>query len=126
MSATDTTITVEKSGVKIVLRIEGLVLCVATAVLYAKFGLSWGLFALLWLLPDLSMLGYFGGKRIGAFFYNAAHTTIAPALLALVSMVVGWHAGVPVALIWANHIGFDRLMGYGLKTVKGFKFTHLN
>jgi hypothetical protein len=32
---------------------------------------------------------------------------------------------VPVALIWVNHIGVDRLLGYGLKYADGFKWTHL-
>jgi hypothetical protein len=31
----------------------------------------------------------------------------------------------PIALIWAAHIGFDRLVGYGLKYGTGFKETHL-
>ena len=30
-----------------------------------------------------------------------------------------------LALIWAAHIGFDRLLGYGLKYGAGFGFTHL-
>jgi hypothetical protein len=29
------------------------------------------------------------------------------------------------ALIWIGHIGFDRLIGYGLKIGPGFKDTHL-
>ena len=29
------------------------------------------------------------------------------------------------ALIWAAHIGFDRLMGYGLKYETAFGATHL-
>jgi len=32
---------------------------------------------------------------------------------------------LPYALIWMNHIGVDRLLGYGLKYPAGFKFTHL-
>jgi hypothetical protein len=32
---------------------------------------------------------------------------------------------VPIALIWANHIGIDRMLGYGLKYAEGFRFTHL-
>ena len=30
-----------------------------------------------------------------------------------------------LALIWLAHIGFDRLLGYGLKSTEGFGFTHL-
>jgi hypothetical protein len=32
---------------------------------------------------------------------------------------------VPLALIWVNHIGVDRLLGYGLKYSDGFWWTHL-
>ena len=32
---------------------------------------------------------------------------------------------LPIALIWANHIGVDRLLGYGLKYADGFGWTHL-
>ena len=32
---------------------------------------------------------------------------------------------VQIALIWLAHIGFDRLLGYGLKYPTGFKDTHL-
>ncbi|MDB5619562.1 MAG: hypothetical protein JWQ24_3800 [Tardiphaga sp.] len=30
-----------------------------------------------------------------------------------------------IALIWLAHIGLDRALGYGLKYVAGFRFTHL-
>jgi hypothetical protein len=30
------------------------------------------------------------------------------------------------ALIWLAHIGFDRMLGFGLKYHNGFKDTHLN
>jgi Domain of unknown function (DUF4260) len=30
-----------------------------------------------------------------------------------------------VAVIWAAYIGFDRMIGYGLKYSSGFKHTHL-
>ena len=28
-------------------------------------------------------------------------------------------------MIWCAHIGFDRALGYGLKSAAGFEFTHL-
>jgi len=33
---------------------------------------------------------------------------------------------VLVALVWAGHIGADRLVGYGLKYPTGFAHTHLS
>jgi hypothetical protein len=103
-----------RGSVLTLLRLEGLAVAAVTAVLYAKTGASWWLFAALWLTPDLSMLGYLAGSCWGARSYNAVSALLlkAPALL-------------PFALIWANHIGVDRLLGYGLKYSDGFGFTHL-
>jgi hypothetical protein len=112
------------SSIVLLLRVEGLVMAVATAVIFARTGASWWLFAL-WLVPDLSMLGYLGGACRGARIYNAFHTYVGPGALALCSLLPGAHAALPVALIWANHIGVDRLLGYGLKYGDGFGFTHL-
>ena len=47
------------------LRLEGLAVAAVSAVLYARTGASWWLFAALWLAPDLSMLGYLGGLVLG-------------------------------------------------------------
>lgn len=115
------------SSILILLRLEGLVVAAVAALLYAHTGASWWLFAALWLLPDLSMLGYLAGPCQGARIYNAIHSYVAPGALALVALLLlpGVHAALPIALIWANHIGVDRLLGYGLKYGNGFGFTHL-
>ncbi len=113
------------SSVIFLLRLEGLAAASAAAVLYARTGASWWLFAALWLVPDLSMLGYLDGPCTGARIYNAFHTYVAPGVLALCSLLPGTHGALPIALIWANHIGVDRLLGFGLKYADGFGFTHL-
>ncbi len=107
------------------LRLEGLAAAVFAAVLYAHTGASWWLFAALWLAPDLSMLGYLVNANIGARIYNAIHSYVTPATLAVCSMLLGSAAVMPIALIWVNHIGVDRLLGYGLKYPAGFGWTHL-
>jgi len=109
----------------LLLRGEGAALLVATILLYSRTDTSWWLFAGLFLAPDLSFIGYFGGPRTGAAAYNAAHTTLAPALLGIGGLLLGQRLAVALALIWAAHIGFDRLLGYGLKYGAGFGFTHL-
>ncbi|HVN93954.1 MAG TPA: DUF4260 domain-containing protein [Terracidiphilus sp.] len=113
------------SSVILLLRLEGLVVAAATGILFARTGVSWWLFAALWLAPDLSMLGYLAGSCRGARVYNAFHTYIGPGVLALCSLLPEAHIALAVALIWANHIGVDRLLGYGLKYGDGFGFTHL-
>ena len=60
------------SGVpRIVLRTEGTTLLLTAVILYARTDDSWWLFAILFLAPDISFLGYLGGPRIGAIAYNA-------------------------------------------------------
>jgi Domain of unknown function (DUF4260) len=114
------------SGVpRIVLRVEGAALLLIAVTLYARVGASWWLFAILFLAPDLSFLGYLGGPRTGAIVYNAAHTLVGPLLLALAGLLCPAHVFIPFALIWVAHIGFDRVLGYGLKYAAGFGFTHL-
>jgi hypothetical protein len=114
------------SSVVILLRLEGLAAAAVSAVLYARTGASWWLFAALWLAPDLSMLGYVFSPCAGARIYNAYHNYLPPALLALTALLLNTHnLLLPVALIWANHIGVDRALGYGLKYGEGFGWTHL-
>jgi hypothetical protein len=110
----------------LLLRAEGLGLLAAAAVGYGALGASWWLFAALLLLPDLAMLGYLAGPRIGALCYNAAHTTLGPAALGLVAWVTGAPLAGAVALVWAAHVGLDRAAGYGLKYARAFRATHLS
>lgn len=107
------------------LRLEGAALLLLATVGYAHTGASWWLYAALFLAPDLSFLGYLAGARIGAIAYNAAHTTLGPIALALIGLGTGTPLAISVALIWAAHIGIDRMLGYGLKYAEGFGFTHL-
>ena len=113
------------SPVRYLLRIEGLAVAAVSAVLYARTGASWWLFAALWLTPDLSMLGYLLSPCRGARVYNAFHTYTLPIVLGLSGWLLHAAALVAVALIWVNHIGVDRLLGYGLKYSNGFRWTHL-
>jgi len=114
------------SSIIFLLRFEGLTVAAISAVFYAHIGASWWLFAALWLAPDLSMLGYLAGSCWGARMYNAFHTYVTPAALALCALLLHARADLAVALIWANHIGVDRLLGYGLKYADGFGYTHLD
>jgi hypothetical protein len=113
-------------NVLILLRLEGLAAAALSAMLYARLGTSWWLFAAMWLAPDLSILGYLIGPDWGARIYNAIHSYVTPGTLAVCGLLLHGPALAPVALIWINHIGVDRLLGYGLKYPKGFAWTHLS
>lgn len=108
-----------------VLRAEGAAALAAGCIAYSLLGQSWWMFALLFLLPDLSMLGYLVNRRLGAIAYNAGHTYLAPAALAALGWALGADLLFAIAAIWVAHIGFDRLLGYGLKYETAFGATHL-
>jgi Domain of unknown function (DUF4260) len=107
------------------LRIEGAAFFAASIVTYALLGQSWLLFAVLILVPDISMLGYFAGSRVGAYAYNAAHITAWPLALVIAGYLSSTPLAIAVGLIWLAHIGMDRALGYGLKFASDFRDTHL-
>jgi hypothetical protein len=109
----------------VLLHAEGAVLLCFAVALYARTGAGWLLFALLLLAPDLSMLGYLAGTRVGAVVYNAVHAGVAPAVLLAAGALADRQLLLALALIWFAHIGMDRLAGYGLKYPTDFKDTHL-
>ncbi|SDH47264.1 MULTISPECIES: DUF4260 domain-containing protein [Bradyrhizobium] len=112
-------------GVRTLLRLEGLALFTGMTLLYGVWDGSWWIYAILFLAPDLSFAAYLAGPKFGAMVYNAAHSYLAP----MAMMTFGFAASSPlvlsIAMIWLAHIGFDRMLGYGLKYTAGFGFTHL-
>jgi hypothetical protein len=112
-------------GPRLLLRLEGAALLLLGVMLYAKTAMPWWLFAVLFLTPDLSFLGYLAGPRVGAIAYNSAHTLLGPIALALAGFGLPSFDLIALSLIWTAHIGFDRMLGYGLKYTAGFGFTHL-
>jgi len=112
-------------AVDIVLRVESLAIFVAGVLIFLQLsGNALWLLPLL-LAPDLSMIGYTGGPRLGAVTYNLAHNLAT----ALIVLGIGWFAAIaPLALagaILVAHVGMDRSLGYGLKLPTDFKDTHL-
>ena len=108
------------------LRLEGLaVFAVAVGGYYLLGGPLW-LFAVLAFAPDISMAGYLAGPQIGSWIYNIFHTYTLPIALGGLGFVTEVQIALLVALVWAGHIGADRLVGYGLKYESGFNDTHLS
>jgi Domain of unknown function (DUF4260) len=93
--------------------------------LYAVWGGSWWIFAVLFFAPDLSFIAYLSDPRSGAIVYNAAHSYMAPVVLLTVGLAIAEPLTLSIAMIWLAHIGFDRALGYGLKYSAGFGCTHL-
>ncbi|ASZ15027.1 DUF4260 domain-containing protein [Chitinophaga pendula] len=86
---------------------------------------SWWLFAACILLPDLSMLGYLGGNKAGAFLYNLLHHKGIAILVYLAGNYLESDPLLFAGLILFAHASMDRIFGYGLKQLTGFHDTHL-
>ena len=116
---------------RIMLRVEGLaILLIATLAFVELDGssalsLRWWWLAPIFFAPDLSMLGYVLGPRIGSVLYNAAHNYAAPLVIGAFAFHSLDRASFALCLLWIAHIGFDRALGYGLKYASGFSDTHL-
>jgi hypothetical protein len=109
-----------------ILKLEAGAALAASLLGYSLMGGHWLLFAVLFLLPDLTMLGYLRNPAAGAMIYNAGHSYIAPGALAAVGLVGGLPIVEPLAIIWIAHIAFDRVLGFGLKYPDRFGHTHLS
>lgn len=110
---------------KSLLKLEELAQLLLAVFVFAHLPYAWWVLPTTFLLPDLSMLGYLAGPRVGAASYNLAHHKA----LAIAVGLAGWLLGVPVLVLAGTillfHSAFDRLLGYGLKYATGFQDTHL-
>lgn len=110
---------------KLILRLEGLSLFIASAWCYHAQTLPWLWFLILSLVPDVSMMGYMVNEKVGAVIYNVFHTTATYFAILGLGLFMGQATLQIVGLVGLAHVGFDRFAGYGLKYTRGFKFTHL-
>ena len=109
---------------KTILKLEELAMLVGCVILLASFHVSWWMYLVLFLGPDISMLGYLINNKAGAWCYNLFHHKgIAVALIAAGYTMDNWLLIAGIVLF--GHASMDRVAGYGLKYENGFKFTHL-
>ncbi|MGV3768027.1 MAG: DUF4260 domain-containing protein [Chitinophagaceae bacterium] len=101
-----------------------MLLCLA-GIWYMNTGIAWYWWILLFFSPDISMLGYLGGNKAGAFLYNLFHHKGVGCVWIAVGIFLEKDMAVVAGLLLIAHCSFDRLMGYGLKMNEGFKHTHL-
>lgn len=110
---------------KNLLKLEELAELLLALFVFTHLPYAWWVLPATFLLPDLSMVGYGAGPRVGAFCYNLVHHKA----LAVAVGVSGWVLGYPLLVLAGTvllfHSAFDRLLGYGLKYATGFQDTHL-
>lgn len=93
--------------------------------LFSLLAYPWWVYPLFFFAPDLAMLGYLAGPRVGAITYNLVHHKA----VALGLFAVGMMGHVPLlaleGVLCLGHSSMDRVMGYGLKFTDAFQHTHL-
>ena len=106
-------------------RVENAVVALAVVVAVVQLDIAWWWLAALFLVFDLSMIGYAGSPALGALTYNIGHSYIVPLLVGIASVLTDSRGALILSLAWIFHIGVDRLLGYGLKFSDRFTHTHL-
>lgn len=107
------------------LKLEELAMLLLGIYVFGFLYYEWWWFPVLFFAPDIGMIGYVFGNKFGAFLYNLLHHKG----LAIFIYLTGFFFLNPllqlIGVIMFSHAAFDRILGYGLKYEKGFRFTHL-
>jgi hypothetical protein len=120
---------------KLVIRLEELAMWFACIVILFFSAAEWWWYLIMFIGPDVSMIGYLAGNKVGAWSYNLFHHKGVALLLILIWFILSLpHIAMetynvrfllPTGIALFGHSSMDRLFGYGLKYESGFKFTHL-
>ncbi len=110
---------------KTIIKLEEVMMLALGIYLFDQLDFAWWWFVVLLLAPDIGMLGYLFGNKVGAATYNLFHHKG----IAILVYLTGTYIAMPVlqlaGIILFSHSSFDRALGYGLKYDNGFKYTHL-
>jgi len=108
-------------------RVEGaLVFASALAIFfYLGIELPWWVVLLIFFAPDISFGAYLLGPRVGSFGYNIVHIYAFGALFLACGLTMGIASIAGIGALWLAHSGFDRMLGYGLKSPEWFNVTHM-
>ncbi len=79
-------------------------------------GYEWRIFVLFFFTPDISMLGYLFGNKVGAVVYNVFHYKFLAIILGIVGFAYSENELAFVGAVLFGHSSFDRLFRCGLKT----------
>ncbi|EHQ26720.1 DUF4260 domain-containing protein [Mucilaginibacter paludis] len=90
-----------------------------------SLGFSFWVWIPLFLMPDLSMLGYLFNNRVGALTYNLFHHRGLALLLSAAGFLLHQEIMISLGILLFAHSSFDRMFGYGLKYNDSFNHTSL-
>ena len=107
------------------IKLEEFFLFLLSIFLFTQLNYAWWWYALLFMAPDLGMIGYLISPRVGAMTYNLLHHK---AIAVTLFLIGAWLSIPPMQLagvIILGHSSADRVLGYGLKYPDAFQHTHL-
>ncbi|MBP7961093.1 MAG: DUF4260 domain-containing protein [Caldilineaceae bacterium] len=107
------------------IKLESLALFVLGIFLFSTLDYAWWWFPVLLLTPDLSMIGYVAGSKIGAALYNVVHHKGVGIGIYILGALMSSQLAMLIGVILFAHSAFDRIFGYGLKYTDAFQHTHL-
>lgn len=111
---------------KRIVSLEYLFAAVLVIVFYIVVGgFAWYWLIILFIVFDISAIGYLFNPKIGAIGYNTVHSLIGPVLFMIIYIATTNQVILFVTLLWLYHIFVDRALGFGLKHSSSFNHTHL-
>lgn len=114
--------------IKILLKLEEAAIFGLCIFILISLEAPWWVYLLIAVGPDIAMVGYFFGNRVGADSYNFFHHKGVAIVVFGIGLLLNNPASDIVStagIILFGHSSMDRMIGYGLKLNKGFKYTHL-
>lgn len=110
---------------KNLLKLEELVMFLASIYVLYLYEVPWWAYLLLALGPDVGMVGYLINTKAGAYMYNLFHHKSIAAAIGVAGFLTGSTVIFLAGVVLFGHSSMDRIFGYGLKFEDGFKNTHL-
>ena len=110
---------------KIILKLEEAAMFVLSIYALSLFQVSWWVYLLVLIAPDVSCLGYVAGNRMGAICYNLFHHKGVAIAVFITGLVLKSEWPQIAGIVLFGHSSMYRIFGYGLKLNEGFKYTHL-
>ncbi|MCG1036021.1 DUF4260 domain-containing protein [Polaribacter sargassicola] len=107
------------------LKLEELLMFALSIVAYNQLSFDWWWYLVLFLLPDISFLGYKISTKFGAICYNVLHHKAIAIVFYLLGFYLQNETLQLIGIVMFGHASFDRILGYGLKYSDSFNNTHL-
>jgi len=110
---------------KSILKLEEAAMLILSIYALSLLHVSWWVYLLILIAPDISFIGYSGGNKVGAFCYNLFHHKGIAIAIFITGFIFKNEWLQIIGIILFGHSSLDRMLGYGLKLNEGFKYTHL-